>query len=333
MPGIEGRRDDLPALHPADGLDEILMLIHERPDQAQFPILDEAHVDAGMIAIDADRHDRAALLDGRDGLGERRFDAGAFEGRVEALAAEYSFRGLGQRFPAGMGDILQPAAGRDLQPVFADVRDQDVGAAGPGGLADEVADRPAAQDGHAPAGQGPGPGRGVDGHGDGLDQGALFEEEGARQGDDLVRFRHEPLLGAAGGLEAPDLQDVADVVVAAAAGRASPADFLRRRGDLYSRFQAGDAPAQLFNDPGKFMALHDGIRREGMLAMVDVDVRTADADAPDPDEDLAPAGPGLGDVAELDRPRLRHDGLFHGLLPCGFARPFCQQLFSDASPF
>ena len=172
----------------------------------------------------------------------------------------------------------------------------------------------------------------MDGHGDGLDQRPLLEGEGARQGDDLVRFRHEPFLGAAGGLESPDLQDVADVIVAAAAGRASPADFLRRGGDLGARFQAGDAPAQLFDDPGKFVALHDGIRREGMFAVVDVDVRTADADAPDPDEDLAPAGLGLGDIAELDRPRLRHDGLFHGSAPELIRRTILSASFYRCKP-
>ncbi len=141
MFGIERGCDDRPGLHQADGLDEILILIHQRADQAQFPVLDKTHIHPGMLTIDADDNDGPAFLDGGDGLGESRLDTGAVEGDGKALSAESPLGGLGQGFFFRVGNRFQPAAGRYFQPVFADVRDQDLSALGAGHLANEIADR------------------------------------------------------------------------------------------------------------------------------------------------------------------------------------------------
>jgi len=149
-------------------------------------------------------------------------------------------------------------------------------------------------------GQVPGPGRGVDGHGDGLDSAPCSKEKERGRGRSCP-LPSQTTPGHSPGLEAPDLQDVADVVVAAAAGRASPANFLRRRGDRSSRFQAGDAPASSSMTPENSWPARR-IRREGCLPWL---TWRPNADAMRrPDEGLSSAGLEFGDVPELDHPGL-----------------------------
>ena len=173
--GLERLGDQRPRPHEPDGLDEIPLLIHERAGQGQLAVLDEAHVDAGPVAVDADRHDGAALLDGVDGLVDGRLGPGALEGLLEALGAEDAGRSVLQGLPAGERNRAEAALAGDLETVFADVRHEDLGARGPGHLPDEIADGPGPEHRDVRPGHRPGPGDGVDAHGRRLDQGPLFE--------------------------------------------------------------------------------------------------------------------------------------------------------------
>ena len=145
------------------------------------------------------------------------------EGHLESLGAEERFAYLGELFVADIANAVDSRIEGLLQAEITEVGDENfLCAPAFRGLGDEVADRARAGDEDIFAFQARHAVRGVGGHGGGFDERPLLKSEVVGECHDSLFRCDEDVLCAARGLEATNLERVADIVVAAFAGNVVP---------------------------------------------------------------------------------------------------------------
>ena len=117
--------------------------------------------------------------------------------------------------------------------------------------------------------------------------------------------------GYAGGLEAHDLQLLAEIILSVAAGIAFSAYHLRLNRDLLPDGKTFHPLSNLGDFTGNLMALGNRIFGEGMLPVIHMDIRTTDSDLLYFDQYLAGLYLGHRHLVKLDHARGGHNLLQH----------------------
>ena len=313
MGGLQGLELNLALLHKAQGVHVVLVAVHHGGVQIQLGVVQLRQVDVGGLGEHGHQDEGAALARVLDGLVHGDVVAGAVIDHVRLVRAEAGDQGLAEVAPGGVDGIVRAHRSGQLQAHVGDVGDHDGG--GPAGLqrlGQQDADGARAQDDglaalHVREALG-----GVHGHGQRLDHRAVVVAHALGQGRDLGGVHREVIAGGAGGLEAHDLQLLAEIVLAVEAGIAAPAEDLRLDGHGLADGEVMHVLAQLHNLAGDLVALGHRVGGVGVLAVVDVDVRPAHADAADAHQHLVGAWGRDGDLTEGDFARGGHDLLTHG---------------------
>ena len=208
--------------------------------------------------------------------------------------AEVGFEAVGglQRVRDAHHVAAEPQAG------FIHVQHDDLGTRQFGKDDRGQADRARTDDEDRLLGRRRGPVDGVAADGEGLDEGELVEGEVGR-GVELPRRQQELRAQAAVAVDAQDLQLLAAVRVAAAAGVAVGIINIRLHGAAVAGLDVGDALADGDDLDAQLVAGDARVAEEGHLAEVAAEVRPADADPVDAHQGLAGSGRGgLGGVDE-----------------------------------
>ncbi len=200
-------------------------------------------------------------------------------------------------------DGLDAEIARELQTEGVDLSLEDAGAARLGYQGDQNSDRAAADyDGEFAGLQFTHPNV-VASDRDGLDESALAQGKRIGQAMQGVGGHGPHALERAGSIDADELQVMADVAVAHAAGRTGAAGIERAHGDAISRLPAGNAGTDGGERAGHFMS-HDVRQSQavGHGAVKQMQIRAADSAVLDFDLHLAGAGRDLRAVADAQGP-------------------------------